>query len=142
MPVLALPCCTQAFSSCSKREPVSSFGEQVSHWDAFSCGASILWARARVVAVCWLSSSGPRALEIGVSTCGPLANLPLCMWNVPKAGIKLMSTALAGGLSTADHPISNEFSRVSFKLVILMTNSLNFFFENGFVFLIFPNCAC
>ena len=73
MPVLALPCCTQAFSSCGKREPVSSFGEQVSHWDAFSCGASILCASASVVAVCWLSSSGPRALEIGVSTCGLLA---------------------------------------------------------------------
>ena len=68
-------------------------------------------------------------LQIRVSTCGPLAQLPLCLWAIPKAGIKLVSTALAGGFSTADHqqiPISNEFSKVSFKLVILMTNSLNF----------------
>ena len=129
---LGLPCFTQAFSSFSKREPVSSCGEQLSHWDAFSCGASILWARASVVAVCCLSSSGSRALESRVSTCGPLAQLPLCMWAFPKAGVKLMSTALAGGFSTTDHqriPISNEFSKVSFKLVILMTNSLNFFLK-------------
>ena len=30
MAILGLPCCTQAFSSFSKREPVSSCGEQLS----------------------------------------------------------------------------------------------------------------
>ena len=69
---LGLPCCTQAFSSFGKRGPVSTCGEQLSRWDAFSCGASILWARASVVAVCWLGSSGSKALEIGVTTCDPL----------------------------------------------------------------------
>ena len=129
MAVLALPCCTQAFSSFSKREPVSSCGEQLSRWDAFSCGASILWARASVGAVCWLGSSGSRALDQShyLWPIGLVATL-----SVPKAGLKLVSTALAGGFSTADHqqiPISNEFSKVSFKLVILMTNSINFFLK-------------
>ena len=45
-------------------------------------------------------------------------------------------------LTTRESPFLMNFPKVSFKLVILMTNSLNFFFENGFVFLIFPNCAC
>ena len=81
-PVLGLCCCVQAFSSCSDEGATFYCGARAPHFSGFSyCGT--------------------QALALGLSTCGPQAELLHGMWNLPKTGIKSMSPALPGGfLST------------------------------------------
>ena len=69
MAVLALGCCVQAFSSCSK---------WASYCDGFFC------CRAR-------------ALEsVGFSRCSSWAYLPHGMWNLPRPGTESLSSVLVG----------------------------------------------
>ena len=57
--MLGLHCCIQAFSSCSKKELLSSCNAQASHCGGFSgCGAQALGAQASVVAAPGLQSAG------------------------------------------------------------------------------------
>ena len=56
MAALGLPCCAQAFSSCSKGGGATlCCGERASRCGGFSCcGARVLGARASVVVACRL----------------------------------------------------------------------------------------
>ena len=40
----------------------------------------------------------------GLSRCGPLAQLPCGMWDLPRPGIELVSLALQGGFLTTGPP--------------------------------------
>ena len=51
-----------------------------------------------------LSSCGPPALERRLSGCGTWAWLLCSMWDLPRPGVKPVSPALAGGLSTTEPP--------------------------------------
>ena len=88
--MLGLCCCTQASSSCSKQEILSSFSAWASHSTDFSCCRA--QALGHAVAVC------------GFSTCSPWAWLPHGKWNLPGPGIQLMCPALADGLPTTGLP--------------------------------------
>ena len=64
-----------------------------------------LWnVRASVVEACGLSSCDSRALEHGLNTCGTQASLLLSMWDLPRPGIELVSSALAGRFLTTRPP--------------------------------------
>ena len=70
------------FSSCGDRGLLSFFGVQASHCGGFSCcRAQARGTWASVVVVKWIQ-------------------LPHGMWNLPTAGIKPLSCALAGFLTT------------------------------------------
>ena len=69
------------------------------------CRARALGARASVDAVRGLSSRGTWALErVGFSSCGARAWLLRRMWDLPGAGLKPVSPALAGGFLTTVPP--------------------------------------
>ena len=70
-----LHCCAQAFSSCGKWGPlfVAVRGLLIVVGGSSCCGARALGTRASVVAACWLSSCGLRALEHRLSSCGAQA---------------------------------------------------------------------
>ena len=75
---------------------VSSCGSWASRFGGFSCGAhgvQQLWCVGSVVAARGLQS-------LGFSSCGARAQLPCGMCNLPTAGIKPVSPALAGGFLT------------------------------------------
>ena len=57
-----------------------------------------------VVAAHGLCSCGSWALERWLSSCGVPAQLPCSMWDLPRAGTKLVSPALAGGFLTTVPP--------------------------------------
>ena len=71
--VLDLSCCLQAFSSCRKRELLSSRGAWASYGGGFSvCRAWLLGVQASAV-VRGLISSGLQALKRGLSNYGTRA---------------------------------------------------------------------
>ena len=90
--VLGLCCCAWAFSSYGERGLLFVAVCELLITVASHCGARALGARASVVAACGLSSCGSRAYLL----CG--------MWDLPGPGIKPVSPALAGGLSTTAPP--------------------------------------
>ena len=91
----------RVFSSCAQRALLFCCGAQTSHCSGFSCcRARALGAGASVVVARGLSSCGSRALEHRLSSCGAWASLLRGMWDPPGPGLKPMSLALTGGLST------------------------------------------
>lgn len=68
-------CCVKAFSTCSRRGLLSSYGTWASHQGGFSyCRTQVLGAWASVVAAHELSSCGSQALQhVGFSSCGAQA---------------------------------------------------------------------
>ena len=82
---LGLPCCTRAFSSCSKRG-----------CPLLQCSEFLLW---------WFLSlwcMGSR--HTGFSSCSTEASLLHCMWDLPGPGIEPLSPELAGGFLTTRPP--------------------------------------
>ena len=78
---------------------------QASHCSGLSCcRARALGVRASVVVARGLSSCGSQALECRPSSCGARAQLLRSMWDPPGPGLKPMSPALAGRLSTTAPP--------------------------------------
>ena len=51
-----------------------------------------------------LNSCNLQAPELGLTSCGPLAQLPCGMWDLPRPGIELVSLALQGGFLTTGPP--------------------------------------
>ena len=94
--VLSLPCCTKAFSGCSKQRLFSSCGVWASHCSGFSCGTPALSSWASVTAAHGLSSCIPQALECGLSSCGTKALVACSMWHLSRPRIKPVYPALAG----------------------------------------------
>ena len=81
-------------------------GAQASHCGGFSCcGAWALGTQASVVAARGFSSGG----ACGLSSCGAQAYLLCGMWDLPGPGIKPVSPALAGGLSTTVSPRKSPY---------------------------------
>ena len=97
---LGLCCCTQAFSSCSKRGLLflAVCGLLCSGFSC--CGARAPGTRASVVAARGLSSCGSQALECRLSSCGSRAQLLCSMWDLPGPGLEPVSPALEGGFLT------------------------------------------
>ena len=62
-----------------------------------SCGA---WTSH----CCDFSCCGAGALELSLSSCGPPAQLPRSMWDLPGPGIEPLSPALAGRFLSAGPP--------------------------------------
>ena len=89
-------CCVQAFSSCCKRGPLFL-------WCA---GFSLWWPLPLRSTGSRRSgfSSGSRALERRLSSCGTRAQLLRGMWDPPRPGLEPMSPTLAGGLPTTVPP--------------------------------------
>ena len=93
---LGLGCCVCASLLC---------GARASHCGGFSCcGAQALGTQASVVVAHRLSSCGSQALEHRLSSCGAWASLLRGMWDLPGPGLKPVSPALAGRLSTTAPP--------------------------------------
>ena len=110
MAALGLRCCAQTFSSCGERGLLFVFGVQASHCGGFSyCAAWALGAWASVVVAHGLKSCGSRALERRLSSCGARAYLLRGMWDLPGAGLKPVSPALAGGFLTTVPPGKSRF---------------------------------
>ena len=83
---LCLCCCAWAFPSCWGWGLLSVCCVQASHCSGFSC--------------CKAWALGGKGFHI----CGSRTQLPRSMWNLPGPGIKPMSPALAGRLSTTGPP--------------------------------------
>ena len=80
-------------------------GVQASYCGGFSfCRALALGTWASVVAACRLNSCGSWALQHRLSSCGTLAQLLRCMWDLPRPGPEPVSCALAGGVLTTESP--------------------------------------
>ena len=77
------------FSSCSA---------QASHCSGFSCCRA--WARGCAV----FSSCGSQALDGRLNSCGPWAQLPIGIWDLPGSGIKPVTPALQGEFLTPGPP--------------------------------------
>ena len=96
---LGLHCCAWAFSSCG----CSSL---------WCVGLSLWWLlaehrlQAGGVRSCsmWLSSCSSWAVEHRLSSCGPWAQSPLGMWDLPRSGVRFMSPATAGRFFTTEPP--------------------------------------
>ena len=74
-----------------------------SHCGGFSCcGAQPLGRMGFRVIVHGLSSSGSRALDHRLNSCGIRAQLLRGMWDLPGPGMKLLSPELAGGFFTTE----------------------------------------
>ena len=61
-------------------------------------------AQASVVMERGLNSCNLQAPELGLTSCGPLAQLPCGMWDLPRPGIELVSLALQDGFLTTGPP--------------------------------------
>ena len=85
MAVLGLRFCARAFSSCGKRGPL------------FFAVHGPLTIVASLVAEHRLQTRR-------LSSCGARAQLPRGMWDLPRPGLKPVSPALAGRLSTTAPP--------------------------------------
>ena len=94
---LGLRCCTQAFSSCSKRG-----------YSLLRCaGLSLQWLlllQSMGSRCAGFSSCGSRALEHRLSSCGAWAQLLCIMWDLPGPGIEPVSPVLAGRFLTTVPP--------------------------------------
>ena len=91
--VLGLHCCTWAFSGCDEQGLL------------FSYGALLLIVVASLVAKHGLWGSWASVVPVrGLSSCSLWAQLLRGMWNLPRPGIKSMSSALAGGFLTTGRP--------------------------------------
>ena len=78
---------------------------QASHCNGFSCcGAQALGSWASVAAARGLSSGTLQAVELGLSSCGSLAQLLCNMRNPPRPGTKPVSLAPAGGFFSTKPP--------------------------------------
>ena len=84
--MLSFHCCAWAFSGCSKQELLSSWDVWASLCSGFSC------CRAEALD------------HEGFSSCGPRAQFPHSMWNLPGPGVIFMSPAWAGGFLTIEPP--------------------------------------
>ena len=78
-------------------------GVRASPWAGFFARRAQALGR-RVCSGCGLSSCGPRAPELGLSSGGARTWLLCGMWNLPGSGIKPASPALAGGFSSSAPP--------------------------------------
>ena len=107
MAVLGFHCCMRAFSSGSEWDLRSSCDAWASHCGSFCCCRA--WApgmQISAAAVYGLNNCGSQALECRLSSCGPWAQLPCGMWDLPGPGIVLVSLALAGRFwTTREVPI-------------------------------------
>ena len=78
------------------------------HWVSTAvCGLSLVAMSVGLPSRCgaWASHcSGWQALERRLSSCGPQAQLPSSMCNLPRPGIKPVSPALAGEFLTTGPP--------------------------------------
>ena len=102
--VLGLCCFAWTFSSCGEGGCSLLWCEGISlRWLLLlqSMGSRV-WAS--VGATRGRSGFGFRAVEHGISSCGAWALLPLGMWGLPRAGIKTVSPASAGGFFTTEPP--------------------------------------
>ena len=103
--VLGLCCCTRAFSSFSKWELLPSCSAAASHCSAFSsCGAQSLKHSG-------FGSCGTWAQQLRLtSSRGQAQQLwPMCLgspsvWNLPRPGIKPMSSTWTGRFLTTGPP--------------------------------------
>ena len=101
MAVLGLRFCARAFSSCGERRATLRCGVGASHCGVYSCcRAQALGTQPSVVVARGLSSCGSRALERRLSSCGVWAELLRGMGDLPGAGLKPVSPALAGRFLT------------------------------------------
>ena len=91
-------CCKQAFSSFSEWGLFSSCGTQASHCSDISC------CGAQALGYTGFSSCGSQGPECGLLSCGPSAQLPQGMWDLPRSGIEPVSLALQGRFSTTGPP--------------------------------------
>ena len=101
-------------SSCSERGLLSSCSAQASHSDGSSC------CRAQALGYVGFGTCSNQALECWLSSCGIRAYLPGSMWNLPEAGIKPVSPALAGRFLTSGAPGKSPLCLcIWFKIALL-----------------------
>uniref|UniRef100_A0A8C0CFC7 Sushi domain-containing protein n=1 Tax=Balaenoptera musculus TaxID=9771 RepID=A0A8C0CFC7_BALMU len=90
--------------SCSREAPLRC-GVRASHCGGFSCcGAWALGTRASLVVVRRFSSSGSRAVDCRLRSCGAWAYLLRGMWDLSGPGLEPVSPALAGRFLTTVPP--------------------------------------
>ena len=86
---------TWAFSSCGSQGLLSSCRVRASHCGGFCCCEALaLDEWASLLAALGLNSCSLQALEFGLSSSGAWAELLRGMSDLPRAGIKLVSTDL------------------------------------------------
>ena len=97
LPALGLRCCTRAFSSCGEQGLlfVAVLGLLI---------AVLLLSQRTGSRGTGFSSCGLWVPEHRLSSCGAWAQLLCGMWDLPGAGIKPVSPALAGGFITTAPP--------------------------------------
>ena len=93
------------FSDWDERRLLSSCGAQAFHCSDLSCSRIRALGHTGFISVaCGFSSCSCQALEHNLSSCGLRALLLLGTWDLPRPGIKPMSSALAGGFFTTEPP--------------------------------------
>ena len=90
MAVLGLRFCARAFSSCSKRGPLF-----IAVRGPYTIAASLV--------------AENRVQTRRLSNCGSRAQLLCGMWDLPRPGLKPVSPALAGRVSTTAPPVKPWF---------------------------------
>ena len=103
--MLGLSFCARAFSSCGKRGPL------------------FIAVRRPLTVVASLAAEH-RLQTRRLSSCGSRAQLLRGMWDLPKPGLKPVSPALAGGLSTTAPPGKPSRYFLIFSLISSVTSWL------------------
>ena len=99
---LGVRCYTWAFSSCGEWRLLSSSKVWASHCHGFSCcRAQALGVQASVVA-CGLNRISSQAPEHSPGSCGAQVQLLRGTWDLPRAGTRPLSLALAGEIFATD----------------------------------------
>ena len=131
--MLGLCCHAWTFSSCGEWGICSSCGVWASPCVVFSCfGTPIL-------APLGFSNCGSQPLEYWLSSCGALAWFPGGMWNLPRPGIRPVTSTLAGGFLTTGPPGKSIMLFIWYlmlfwekkKIKIISTNLLMIIFLNA-----------
>ena len=123
--VLGLSFCARAFSSCGKRGPL------------FIAELGPLTVAASPIA-------GHRLQTRRLSSCGPRAQLLRGVWDLPRPGLKPVSPASAGRLSTTAPPgkplagtlnqTSESAPNISYQQPVSYSSVLNGLYLNGSLF--------